>query len=143
MLNTTKSNLFRIKADALGQGVNNLGKMSAGIALKFKQKYPEMYKEYVKLCSEKLLKPGEIFFYKSQKKPYVVNMATQDVLSKANLQYVEMCFDRILSQYTQWGIKTLAIPKIGCGLGGLDWKDVESLLNKKFQKSDLEIIVCL
>ena len=128
--------------DAFSHGCNTIGAMGAGIASGFKQRYPQMYDQYKWLCQSKQFNPGDVFFWFEPFKPSVLNLASQvGVGSCAKLEYIEKCFERIESRYNDWGIKKLAMPRIGAGLGGLDWQDVKSLIEKIFTNSRLVVMV--
>ena len=120
--------------------------MDAGIAKEFKRRYPRMFDEYVSYCKSDLLKPGEVHFYRKAdgRKPYIVNIATQITPSSgARIEYVEGGLVNVSRSYKDWGIKSLAMPKIGCGLGGLEWFDVDKIVERVFRDSDLEVIIAL
>jgi O-acetyl-ADP-ribose deacetylase (regulator of RNase III) len=72
-----KGNIFNTKAMAVVNTVNCVGVMGKGIALEFKLRYPEMFKEYQKICLKKLLKPGQILPYRKSI-PWVLNFAIKD-----------------------------------------------------------------
>lgn len=136
--------LFRLNVDALAHGCNTLGIMNAGIAKRFKEEYPDMFREYLSYCRSGLFSPGNVHFYNGLKKdkPRVVNIATQlDLEGGAQLDYIEQGFTQVRENYRRWGIKSLGMPKIGCGLGGLDWKDVSEIVEKIFGTADLEILI--
>lgn len=135
--------LFACNTDAIGHGCNCQGHMGAGIATMFKERYPVMFEEYRALCKSGDFKPGEVFFYRSADLglPHVVNMATQEELVGASLKNIESCCEKILDKYALWGIRRLALPCIGAGLGSLDWEDVREVLDGLFRYSNLEVIV--
>jgi len=142
MITFIQGDLFSAKTDSFAHGVNAVGKMDAGIALEFKKRYPEMYSRYKRLCDQHILLPGEVFYYGSKdERPNVVNLVTQNGLNKANIDYLELAIDGLTKRYKMWNIKKIAMPKIGCGRGGLDWEEVKSLLVNKFEKIKLEVLV--
>lgn len=143
MISEVQSDLFELRVDALAHGCNTQGVMNAGIALEFKQRYPQMYQEYIRYCKTGLFNPGDIHFYRSEdSKPHVINIATQlDRRTPAQLSYIERGFNNIESNYKAWGISSLGMPHIGCGLGGLDWQDVSKVVKKVFGTSRLDVLV--
>jgi O-acetyl-ADP-ribose deacetylase (regulator of RNase III) len=134
--------LFSSKAPALAQGCNTTGKMGAGIAKTFKNQYIGMYKEYKRLCGEGIFNAGEGYIYKTDDNRYIFNLATQGSLSGAAIEYVDSSFKWMKEQMLKLGINYVAIPKIGCGLGGLDWEnDVLPIIENVFDQKDIVIEV--
>lgn len=123
-----KGDLFSSTAPALGHGCNVQGKMAAGIANAFRIKFPKNYTLYHNACSNSLLQTGESFLH-AENGIVVVNMATQ-FLPGPNATYPNVfaaALDGAL-QLDARGIDRLAVPLIGCGIGGLEWPGVEYLL---------------
>jgi O-acetyl-ADP-ribose deacetylase (regulator of RNase III) len=125
MISEHKGDLFTTDAPALAHGVNCVGAMGAGIAKEFRDKYPDMYAGYRKICTANALRPGEIFMWDNGRQPAVFNIASQRQTG-ADARYhwliagmcnmaVEMCY---------LGLDRVAMPKIGCGIGGLVWGSV-------------------
>ena len=119
--------IFHTSAQTIAHGCNCRGRMGAGIALDIKRRYPAMFKEYRRMCYKREFKPGDHFLY-TQSTPWILNLATQDSTGGAKLQYVEQCLDGFCRYYEQQGIDSLALPRIGAGLGGLEWGDVKGLI---------------
>jgi O-acetyl-ADP-ribose deacetylase (regulator of RNase III) len=120
--------MFNSKADMLVNPVNCVGVMGAGLALQFKKRYPSMYKEYAEKC-----KSGEI----QLGKPYIHTVDDIKIVSfptkhhwrnKSKLEDVNNGLAALAGQLKCNPPKMLAIPAIGCGLGGLKWKDVHPLI---------------
>jgi O-acetyl-ADP-ribose deacetylase (regulator of RNase III) len=96
--------------------------MGGGIAYDVKRIFPAMYDEYHELCINKKLGPGD-FFCSSQKlnkAPIsVYNLMTQSGLNGADIQFIRTAFERMFDDANRKGIKTIYIPMIGAGLGGI------------------------
>ncbi|UWX60374.1 macro domain-containing protein [Chryseobacterium oranimense] len=124
-------------------GCNCAGAMGKGIALQFKTKYPKMYKEYKALCQEGLFLLGDVFIYKCEAGT-IFNLGTQTTWrTKADLNSIENAFEKMLSYSNLNKINKIALPKIGAGLGGLDWNDVKRIvekLSKNYPQIDLWIV---
>jgi O-acetyl-ADP-ribose deacetylase (regulator of RNase III) len=115
--------------DAWAHGCNTKGKMGAGIAKGFKQRFPEMYVQYVAQCAAGLAQPGRLFLYKSQAPAYVFNLYTQELPgANAHYEYVRRAVDAMSAAGNRLAIRTIGIPKIGCGIGGLEWPQIEQYL---------------
>ena len=123
------ANMFESGAEALINTVNCVGVMGGGIAYQFKMRYPLMYQDYRAKCELKLLKPGGVYVYALDEDKYtprfIFNVATKDNPRNPS-EYVwveEACMNlRKLVEYRK--IESVALPALGCGLGGLDFKKV-------------------
>lgn len=140
------TNLWDVPADAYAQGCNMKGKMGAGIAIQFKTRYPAMYKQHVQFCEDlpKPLVPGGLHYWHDSELPDVYNLFTQVYTGRdARLNACEFAFNMMFNHAQLNNIMTIAMPAIGCGIGGLRWKDVKFVLQQCITKSDFpgEVIV--
>ena len=140
MIDYKVGNLFDSKADALAHGCNTVGKMNAGIAKEFKQRFPDMHTEYVRLCKANLFVPGEGYLFRNPQKPHVINLATQ-ADGPAQFTYVESSLKWLAASYEKLELRSVAMPRIASGLGGLNEGDVESLIRRHFEKTNLDVEV--
>ncbi len=110
--------------------VNCVGVMGAGLALEFKNRYPKMFRDYVKLCERKEVKPGVPYLW-TNGDVMILNFPTKDNWRNASrVEWIESGILWIRDNYRILNIRTLAIPAVGCGLGGLDWYVVKSIIEK-------------
>ncbi|MNY45749.1 Macro domain protein [compost metagenome] len=108
--------------------------MGKGIALQFKDKFPKMYLEYKRRCKEGLFYLGDVFIY-NYNNGTVFNLGTQTSWkTKADIVAIESALIKMMSYANQNGILKIALPKIGAGLGGLNWNDVKCVIDKVAQK---------
>lgn len=124
-----RGNLFDTHAAAIGHGVNVRGVMGAGIAVEFKKRFPKNYKAYHNACVTGLFRAGETYIYQDNG-IYVTNIAAQDQPG-ANATYkylMTAALDAALELTDFYDQSLLAIPQIGCGIGGLEWNGVEYIL---------------
>jgi O-acetyl-ADP-ribose deacetylase (regulator of RNase III) len=145
MLIETEGDLFSNTALAIGHGVNRRGLMGAGIAVAFKQKFPLMYEQYALMCNRQLLPMGEVFPYYVGDGRWVYNLVTQDAPGpNANLYSVQASVMKAMRHANDYGVPRIAIPQVGCGIGGLRYEDVRKVLNDVahvwHQSVDLEIV---
>lgn len=120
--------LFGSDAPAICHGVNCQGVMGAGIAAIFQRRYPDMYNEYRMLCQNEALQPGGIFPYRGDDR-YVINIASQYYPGPdAKMNWLTDGLLRTAMFLRDRGIPRLAMPQIGCGIGGLRWESVSQLL---------------
>jgi len=116
--------------------------MGKGIALEFKNRFPEMYEEYVKLCNQKKLKPGLLHLWmKSQ--PWILNFPTKYHWKfPSKMEYIELGLKKFGQTYTKKGITSIAYPELGTSSGGLKWEDVKKIIYhylKPLSNLDIEI----
>lgn len=134
--------MFTTDAGAIGHGVNCKGVMGAGVAKIVKDKFPRNYDAYKTACDLEFLRPGETFVH-YENDTLIFNMASQENPG-ADAQYLWVLQSAIEAAQvaTQRGLKKIAIPQIGCGIGGLVWEPVEHILiSVELSFSDFEFEV--
>lgn len=136
MIKTTRGNILRENADALVNTVNCAGYMGKGIALQFKKAFPENFKAYQRACRAKQVQPGRMFIYEttSMLNPkYVINFPTKrHWRGKSRVKDIEIGLESLVREVERLGIKSIAVPPLGCGLGGLDWNIIRPMIAKAF-----------
>lgn len=141
MLTEYNGNLFDSTAPVLGHGVNVYGKMGAGIAKAFSSQWPDMYLEYRDFCFRGDLLPGDGYLYFAEDR-IIANIASQDYPGPhAKLEWLESGLANVCEYLQDMNINTIAIPQIGCGIGGLDWKDVKPVIQDVSDFYDINIEV--
>lgn len=110
--------------ETIAHGVNCVGVMGAGVALPFKLRFPNMFYTYRALCEMKQLKVGEVHAWQENGvRGY--NLATQyQPGANASLVGIRLSLTRAMSHAKNNGMKNIAIPRIGCGIGGLKYPEV-------------------
>ncbi|MGB8227446.1 MAG: macro domain-containing protein [Sedimentisphaerales bacterium] len=132
--------ILKSNAQTIVNTVNCIGIMGKGIALEFKNRFPDMFKDYVQRCQRQEICIGLPYLYKSLFGPQIVNFPTKEhwkSLSKVN--DIEKGLDYLVSHYKEWGIKSLAIPPLGCGNGQLEWKIVGPIIYKKLRYLEIPV----
>jgi O-acetyl-ADP-ribose deacetylase (regulator of RNase III) len=123
-------------AQTLAHGVNCKGSMGAGIAVGFRERYPDMYEEYRRRCKAvpRELNPGDCFLWKAADRPWVFNLATQEDYwrSRATYAAIEQALAAMRAQAAAEGVRSIAIPRIGTGYGGLSWKKLRPIVERVF-----------
>ncbi len=133
--------LFSVGADAIAHGVNCKGVMGAGIAAEFAKRYPDMKREYQSLCRTAALVPGAYFAWVSPDGKRIYNLATQSYPGRcARLEWIEQAVTAMLSHAELLSLSVVAVPRIGCGIGGLNWSDVRQTLDRVSRDSPVELI---
>lgn len=137
-----KGDLFQDPSlDALAHGCNCAGAMGKGIAVVFRSRFPKMYAEYRKLCSEGRFCLGDVFSWR-EGAVTVFNLATQKSWrTRAELSAVEAALGSMVRLAERAGVRRIGLPRIGAGLGGLQWPDVRSLLARLGENTAVELVV--
>lgn len=146
MLKYVEGDFFDYDADIRINTVNCVGVMGAGIALSFKNKYPEMFKQYKKDCDNKKIFPGSPTIWQEgdmlEKKTYIINFPTKmHWKNESEYSYVEDGLKWLSEYLAKHKNNIVTLPALGCGHGGLDWNIVKSLIEKYLSNSENEILV--
>ncbi|MCX6616464.1 MAG: macro domain-containing protein [Acidobacteria bacterium] len=134
MIKQVSGNILDADAEALVNTVNTVGVMGKGIALQFRQAFMDNYRAYVKACERGEVRPGEMFVYRRLTKPrWIINFPTKrDWRHPARMTDIESGLRALVETVKSEGIKSIAVPPLGCGSGGLDWNKVRSRIQAAF-----------
>lgn len=151
MITEVSGCLFRSEAQALVNTVNCVGPMGRGIALAFKQRYPDMYHAYRSVvlakaapsgpgrCQRGLLRPGMILPYTGADK-LILNFAVKDHWRNLSSHaWVENCLARFVANYERLGVTSVALPRLGAENGWIPWEPTYELIYRYL--GDLPIAV--
>ena len=128
MVTYVVGDLFTSPAQVLVNTVNTVGVMGKGLAYTFKRVYPEMFQEYRRQCENKSLTVGTLFLYKSPQK-WILNFPTKKHWrAKSRIEYIEAGLEEFTDSYKKKEIRSISFPMLGCQHGGLDWADVQPLM---------------
>lgn len=140
MVKVRIGNMFESRSQTLVNTVNCVGIMGKGIALEFKQRFPEMFKDYEARCRRGEVKLGRPYLYKSLLPPWVLNFPTKDHWrSVTNLEDIVRGLEYLRAHYKEWGITSLAVPPLGCGHGQLEWRVVGPTLYRYLTQMDIPV----
>jgi O-acetyl-ADP-ribose deacetylase (regulator of RNase III) len=124
-----KGNILDSRMQSRVNTINCVGVMGKGIALSFKQKYPEMFNDYKKRCQLNQVKLGHPYIYSENNSRYIINFPTKKHWKDdSKLEWIEAGLKQLVINIKKWKITSLAIPPLGCTNGGLKWKDVRPLI---------------
>lgn len=133
MIKYVTGNLLEDSAEALVNTVNCEGFMGKGLAYQFKLNYPETNKDYIKACKQCKLLPGIMHSFREHNK-LIINFPTKNKWrSRSKIQDIESGLDALVVLINKEHINSIAIPPLGCGNGGLDWKLIQKLIEKKLE----------
>lgn len=136
MITITRGNLIEADTEALVNTVNCVGYMGKGIALQFKKAFPENFKAYQRACRTDEVQPGAmcVFPTGSMLNPkYIINFPTKrHWRGKSRIEDIQSGLRGLVATIRDLGITSVAVPPLGCGLGGLEWDEVRSLIENSF-----------
>ncbi|THJ25081.1 MAG: Appr-1-p processing protein [Nitrospira sp. CG24E] len=134
MIETTTGDILAADAEALVNTVNCVGIMGRGIALQFRKSFPDNFKAYEAVCKRHELQPGKMFVFETGQLTnprYVINFPTKrHWKGKSQLADIESGLTALVAEVRRLGIRSIAIPPLGCGQGGLDWAEVRPRIEK-------------
>ena len=136
-----KGDIFESKAQVIVNTVNCQGVMGKGLALAFKQRYPDMFTTYQKECKTGKLRIGRPTLYRKSY-PWILNFPTKDTW-KANskMEYLEQGLEYFVTHCKEVGITSIAFPKLGAQNGKLSWDDVGPLMVKYLSQLDIDVYI--
>lgn len=142
MISLVKGNLFTSPARVLVNTVNTVGVMGKGIAKTFKDIYPEMFREYQKLCERGQFDIGNLWLYRTPHK-WVLNFPTKrHWRNPSKPEYIQAGLEKFVAMYSQYRITSIAFPKLGCGNGGLDWdSQVRPMMEHYLKPLPLDVFI--
>jgi len=146
MIHYTQGNLLEADVDALVNTVNTVGVMGKGIALMFKERYDKNMQAYAKACKAREVVTGKMFVTETGElmgPKWVVNFPTkQHWRAKSKMEWIDDGLQDLRRFITENRVKSIAIPPLGAGNGGLAWKDVKSKIEQALSDlPDVEIWV--
>jgi O-acetyl-ADP-ribose deacetylase (regulator of RNase III)/uncharacterized protein YwgA len=140
MVKVIMGDMFKSKAQTLVNTVNCVGVMGKGVALEFKKRFPHMFEDYVRRCEAKQVRLGRPYLFKRTFTPWILNFPTKDHWrSVSRLQDIIEGLRYLQQHYKEWGITSLAVPPLGCGHGGLEWRVVGPTLYRHLKALDIPV----
>jgi len=161
LLSVAEGDMFFSRMQSLTVSVNTVGIMGKGLASRAKYQFPDVYVVYQDLCRTKKLRMGKPYLYKREKTldyelaeeppPELANSETWFLLfptkrhwrENADFEGIDAGLQWVVENYKREGIKSLAVPALGCGLGRLDWADVGPLLCDYLSRLNLPVRIYL
>lgn len=146
MIDFKTGNILTEDTEALVNTVNCVGVMGRGLALQFKQAFPENFKAYARACKLGQVEPGRMFVFDTRQLThprYIINFPTKrHWRGQSRIEDIEKGLDALAAEVRQRGIRSIAIPPLGTGLGGLSWPDVRSRIERAFLAlPDVRVVV--
>jgi O-acetyl-ADP-ribose deacetylase (regulator of RNase III)/uncharacterized protein YwgA len=140
MVKVLRGDILDSKAQTLVNTVNCVGVMGKGIALKFKERFADMFNDYVERCNRNELRLGKPYLYKNLTPPWILNFPTKGHWrSVSRIEDIVKGIKYLLQHYKEWGITSLAVPPLGCGQGQLEWGIVGPTLYRYLNQLDIPV----
>ena len=140
MIEIVRGNLLQANVEALVNTVNTEGVMGKGIALQFRRAYPAMFDAYAKDCKAGRVKLGHMHVYDlggivTSGPRWIVNFPTKGHWkARSRLGDIEAGLADLIKTICELGIRSIAVPPLGCGHGGLNWADVRPMIEEAFAR---------
>src|SRR6266446_1192462 len=140
MIKFRTGDILEADAEALVNTVNCVGIMGRGIALAFKKAFPENFKAYKGACMREELQPGRMFVFETgylANPKYIINFPTKrHWRGKSRIEDIESGLDALAEEILKRGLRSVAVPPLGSGLGGLDWREVRRRIVARLSNLD-------
>lgn len=146
MIKYITGNILESDAKALINTVNTVGVMGKGIALQFRKAYQNNFKAYAMACKRNEVSIGKLYVTKDSNlasgEKYIINFPTKtDWRKPSEYSYIESGLDDLIKVLLRHNIKSVAIPPLGAGNGGLEWEKVKKIIERKLSSLNVEIFV--
>lgn len=140
MIQITSGNILHADVEAVVNTVNCVGIMGRGIALQFKNAYPENFAAYARACKADEVRPGHMFVYEMgglTNPRFIINFPTKrHWKGKSRMEDIEAGLVDLQRVIQSKGIRSIAVPPLGAGLGGLDWAEVKPRIEEALASLD-------
>ena len=140
MITTAHGNLLEAEVDAVVNAVNTVGIMGKGIALMFKEHFPRNFEAYARACEADEVRVGKMFVTENKElfgPRWIINFPTKTHWRvKTQIEWVKEGLKDLVRVIRAKNIRSIAIPPLGCGNGGLNWQDVRPLIEAALGELD-------
>ena len=140
MIRIVQGNLFQSSAQTLVNAVNCDGFMGRGLSKGFRERWPSMFLAYHDACLHGEVSIGRPFLFRAADRQ-ILNVPTRERWkSPSRYDFVEAGLEAIRDRHQEWGITSIALPALGCGLGGLDWGKVRPMIERAFSAQKYQVL---
>jgi len=146
MLQYKQGDILSEDVEAIVNTVNCVGVVGRGLALQYKNKFPDNFKAYSQACKREEVVPGQMFVYHTGQltnPKYIINFPTKrHWKAKSKIEDIDSGLEDLIKIVKQYSIKSIAIPPLGSGLGGLKWSVVRESIQKSLESfNDASVII--
>ena len=141
MLMYRRTSILESPAQTLVNTVNCVGVMGKGLAHAFKEREPEMFKAYKRICDQDALAPGKLWLWRGSCN-WVLNFPTKVHWKNASrIEWIEQGLAKFVAAFSSQGITEISFPRLGCGNGNLEWDEVRPVMEKHLSKISIPIYI--
>jgi len=141
MLIYRRTSILESPAQTLVNTVNCVGVMGKGLAHAFKEREPDMFRAYKRICDQKALVPGKLWLWRGNG-GWVLNFPTKiHWRNPSKLEWIEAGLEKFVNAYASQGISEVSFPRLGCGNGNLDWADVQPIMEHYLCKVQIPVYI--
>jgi O-acetyl-ADP-ribose deacetylase (regulator of RNase III) len=150
MITERSGNILNSDTEAIAHGVAPFDHFNQGLALSLREEWPAMVRDFRHFCHLQNPKPGTAWIWSGPGGKRIINLLTQEASDgekhsglpgKASLPYVRHALKNLRDIIQKENIKSIALPKLACGVGGLDWNEVKPLIFEYLQDCNAEILL--
>jgi len=140
MVKVLIGDIFESRAQTLVNTINTVGVMGKGIALGFRQHFPDMYEDYVRRCAKREVRLGRPYLFRRMTPPNILNFPTKEHWrSVSRLEDIVKGLDYLQAHVHEWNVTSLAVPPLGCGEGRLEWRVVGPTLYRHLTRLGIPV----
>lgn len=143
-LEIVRGDLFDAKVDALIHPSNCVATFGGGLSRQFRNRFPEIVLPYQRACKSGSIRPGHIHVYdrETDSPRFIISLPTKrHWRDPSKIEDIATGLDALVDAVAALHIISVAIPPLGCGLGGLDWLDVEPLITAAAARMNARVVV--
>lgn len=147
MIHEVSGDILLSQAQVMAHGIAPGDHFDQGLALAIRERWPAMVKDFRHYCHQSSPKPGEIWSWAGPQ-VHIVNLFTQDpapspsaLPGKAQLKYVRSCLEKLSQVAASEKFRSLALPRVGTGVGKLEWSEVRELIDEKLKGLSIPVFV--
>jgi O-acetyl-ADP-ribose deacetylase (regulator of RNase III) len=148
MIKEVTGDILLTKAEVTAHGVAPMDDFKNGLALSIKERWPALYKDFRHFCKTKSPKSGNIWTWGGVDHTRIVNLMTQEAPmgnnshpGKAQTKHVNHALRELRKEIDKEGFKSVALPRLATGVGGLDWNEVKPLINEHLGDLSIPVII--
>lgn len=148
MIHEVAGDILLSKANAIAHGIAPHDPMSQGLALSLRERFPSMHKDFHHWCSVQHPKPGEAWAWAGAGGVRIISLLTQEGgyghgarPGKASVKHVSDSLRALAKMVAQEDIKSIALPRLATGVGGLDWDEVKPVIENRLGELGIPVYV--
>lgn len=143
MIEYIEGDIFESPAQVIVNTVNTVGVMGKGLALSFKQRYPQMFEKYKIACEKHQLTIGKLMLFYEADHWLLMFPTKENWRNPSKLEYIEKGLMKFVQTYAEKSITSIAFPRLGCGNGELNWSDVKPVMEKYLKHLPIDVYIYL